>query len=177
MGDQRKAHKGKGGGLSEERTARLEALGFVWDRGDAAWEESFGQLEAYRAEQGDCLVPQSYVTPDGGKLGAWVNEQRQCHRGKRSGLSEERTARLEALGFVWDPNDAAWDESYRRLEAYRAEHGDCLVPRGYVTPDGDKLGTWVNRQRRAWKGKGGGLSKERTTRLEALGFVWNAAKR
>ena len=51
---------------------------------------------------------------------------RQLRKGKGGGLSEERTARLEALGFVWDPNDAAWDESYRRLEAYRAEHGDCF---------------------------------------------------
>ena len=30
MNRQRKARKGKGCGLNEERSARLEALGFVW---------------------------------------------------------------------------------------------------------------------------------------------------
>ena len=115
MNVQRTLRKGKGGGLSEERTARLEALGFVWDRDDAAWDESYRRLEAYRAEQGDCLVPTSYVTPDGGKLGTWVVNQRQARKGKGGGLSEERTARLEALGFVWDLYAAAYEESQGRL--------------------------------------------------------------
>ena len=74
-------------------------------------------------------MPSSYVTPDGGKLGNWVSYQRKARKGNTyGGLSEERTARLEALGFVWDTLDTAWDESYRWLEAYRAEQGDCLVP-------------------------------------------------
>ena len=46
---------------------------------------------------------------------------------KKAKLSEERTSQLY---------DSAWDESYRRLVAYHAEQGDCLVPRSYVTPDG-----------------------------------------
>ena len=148
--------------LSEERTTQLY---------DAAWDESYRRLEAYRAEHGNCLVPLSYVTSDGGKLGRWVGTQRQVRKGKGGELSEERAARLEALGFVWDLLAAAWDESYRRLEAYRAEHGNCLVPKSYVTPDGDKLGSWVHKQRMTRKGMHGGLSEERTARLEALGFV------
>ena len=68
--------------------------------------------------------------------------------------------------------DAAWEDSYRRLEAYHAEHGDCLVPISYATADGDKLGKWVTTQRQARRK--GGLSDERTARLEALGFVWDA---
>ena len=174
VGTQRQVRKGMGGGLSEERTARLEALGFVWDRDDAAWDESYRyrRLEAYRAEHGDCLVPSSYATPDGDKLGSWVEKQRQSRKGMGRELSEERATRLEALGFVWDRDEAAWDESYRQLEAYRAEHGDCLVPCRYVTPDGGKLGRWVDTQRQARKGMGGELSEERATRLEALGFVW-----
>ena len=57
-----------------------------------------------------------------------MSEQRTSRKGKGLGLSEERTTRLEALGFVWDLPEAVWGESYRRLEAYRAEQGDCLVP-------------------------------------------------
>ncbi|KAJ1462927.1 hypothetical protein M885DRAFT_609962 [Pelagophyceae sp. CCMP2097] len=50
-----------------------------------------------------------------------------------------------ALGFVWD-------ENYERLEAYKADHGDCLVPRLFVTADGYKLGSWVNTRREKRKG-------------------------
>ena len=82
---------------------------------------------------------------------------------KKAKLSEERTTQLY---------DAAWDESYRRLEAYRAEHGNCLVPLSYVTSDGGKLGNWVGTQRQVRKGMGGELSEERAARLEALGFAW-----
>jgi hypothetical protein len=32
--------------------------------------------------------------------------------------------------------DAAWEEKLVRLEAYKAEHGDCSVPRGW-SEDGD----------------------------------------
>ena len=45
-------------------------------------------------------MPVSYVTSDGDKLGNWVKTQRTACENKSSGLSEERTARLEALGFV-----------------------------------------------------------------------------
>ena len=46
------------------------------------------------------------MTPGGGKLERWVVTQRQARKGKKGGLSEERTARLEALGFVWEQRTA-----------------------------------------------------------------------
>ena len=64
------------------------------------------------------------------------------------------------------------EKFYRRLKAYRAEHGDCLVPHSYVTPEGTKLGRWVATQRKYHNDDRGRLSEERTTRLEVLGFVW-----
>ena len=39
------------------------------------------------------------VTPDGFRLGTWLNYQR-AKRG-RGELSEEKTARLEAIGMIW----------------------------------------------------------------------------
>jgi hypothetical protein len=74
---------------------------------ETPWDEFYRRLEVYRAEQGDCLVPKRHVTSDGGKLGQWVSDQRKARKGKRGGLSVERTARLEALGFVWDTLDAS----------------------------------------------------------------------
>ena len=42
-------------------------------------------------------------------------------------------------------NDQQWEEMYQRLVRYKAEHGDCLVPRKYEKDP--KLSTWVETQR------------------------------
>ena len=74
--------------------------------------------------------------------------------------------------MVWDPLEAAWEESFRQLAMYREEHGDCMVPAGYVTEGGLALGSWLNEQRRKYKGTKGGLSNSQKARLEELGMVW-----
>jgi len=67
------------------------------EQSTASWEFWYGMLQAYHAEQGDCLVPAKYKTADRYKLGSWVSVQRK----RRDSLSAERQARLERLGFVW----------------------------------------------------------------------------
>jgi superfamily II DNA or RNA helicase/DNA-binding TFAR19-related protein (PDSD5 family) len=155
--------------LSEERKERLEALGFVWDGNDHAWEEGFRELCAYHQEHGNCDVPNSYITDTGFMLGSWASRQRQFL--KKNKLSDERKERLEALGFVWDPFAEQWEEGFRELSAYHQEHGNCNVPSSYITETGFKLGVWADTQRQ--KLKKNKLSDERKERLEALGFVWD----
>jgi hypothetical protein len=41
-------------------------------------------------------------------------------------------------------NNEQWDNMFERLKAYKAEHGDCLVPKRFVADP--KLGTWVETQ-------------------------------
>ena len=90
------------------------------------------------------------------RLGNWVDKQRvrkrKLDRGEPSeGMTAERAARLTALGLVWDPprrnipNEAEWEAQLARLAAYKAEHGDCSVPRGWA--EDPRLGNWVNIQR------------------------------
>jgi hypothetical protein len=71
---------------------------------------------------------------------------------------------------------AKWDEMFARLEAYKAKHGNCLVPNRYK---GDaSLGAWVSTQRRQYKILTTGsyestpMTPDRAQRLEALGFIW-----
>ena len=49
-------------------------------------------------------------------------------RSRRENLDSERFSRLESIGFVWDPLDQQWEEMFAKLEEYRQENGDCLVP-------------------------------------------------
>jgi len=90
-------HVYKKGRLSEERVARLEALGFEWDPVRADLEEMFRALVAFKGKQGHCNVPFSWS--ENPELGRWVPRQRHAFR--KGKLSEERVARLEALGFEW----------------------------------------------------------------------------
>jgi hypothetical protein len=152
------------GELSSDRIVRLEALGFVWDPHDAFWEERFAELAAFKQREGHCNVPQAY--PDNPALGKWVSKQRVAKR--RGALSSDRMVRLDALGFVWNTDDAAWEERFAELAAFRESEGHCNVPQAY--PDNPALGIWVGTQRT--KRNRGALSSDRIARLDALGFEW-----
>ena len=149
--------------LSPERTVRLDALGFVWNEREAGWEEGFSYLKAYKEREGHCYVPAKYKTPDGYRLGPWVSVQRLS----QDKLTSERKARLDALGFDWNPHDTAWEEGFNYLNAYKEREGHCRVPQRQKE-HGFPLGQWVSVQR-ATKDA---LSAERRQRLGELGFVW-----
>jgi hypothetical protein len=154
--------------MAAERVTRLDALGFVWDPFEADWEAGFAHLEQYVTEHGDARVLKAFKTEDGYNLGEWVRRQRS----DRSKLSAERVTRLEALpDWVWGRSlEAAWEEGFAQLAQYVAAHGDARVPQRFKTEDGYKLGTWVQSQRNTRST----MSAERLTRLEGLGFVWDA---
>ncbi|WP_082192338.1 DEAD/DEAH box helicase [Chlamydia suis] len=154
--------------LSEDRIARLEELGFVWDVLEEAWEENFLELQRFREEYGHCKVPTRY--PQNPQLASWVSHQRADF--KEGKLSEDKIARLEELGFVWDVLKEVWEKNFLELQRFRKEHGHCKVPQRY--PQNPFLGSWVSIQRRCFKK--GDLSEDRIARLEELGFVWNVLK-
>jgi hypothetical protein len=172
--------------MTAERAARLEALGFAWAPprsgavfpNEAAWEAQLARLVAYKEAHGNCNVPQQWAEDP--KLGSWVGTQRRCKkaldRGDPSeGMTAERAARLEALGFAWETQDAAWEAQLARLAAYKETHGDCNVPQRWA--EDPKLGSWVGTQRRCKKAldhgdPSEGMTAARAARLEALGLAW-----
>jgi superfamily II DNA or RNA helicase len=156
VGVQRRARKR--GDISKDRIQLLDEIGFVWDALDFRWEKMFQELCAYKTLHGHLNMP---TASEG--LGSWVHIQR---RAKRQGkLSEERIKRLDDRGFSWTFVDSSWDEKYSELVAYKAEHGNVNVPAKF-----GKLGQWVSQQRKVKKNEG--ISGDRLSRLEALGFVW-----
>jgi hypothetical protein len=156
--------------LAQDRLERLDKIGFVWMRGEEAWESKYSALVEYQRANGHCLVP-TQSKDDQASLGHWVRTMRGK---KRQGkLSEERIRRLEELGFSWDGqgerNRAKWESMYEALTAFQRAHGHCRVPRS--TGDHNKLAHWVITQRHARRiGK---LSAERVRRLDELGFRWD----
>ena len=110
--------------LSDERKARLDALGFDWTPHETDWEAGFGMLKSYYQREGHCDVPQQYTRKTGTPLGNWVSVQRL----KKDKLSPERRHRLEELGFIWDAREAAWEEGFHHLKLYKEREGHCNVP-------------------------------------------------
>lgn len=95
--------------LTDERQAALEGLGFIWDSHSAVWEERLQELKEFKQRHGHCNVPSTYS--ENHSLSIWVQCQRRqykLHRsggGKRSHMSSDRIAKLDDLGFVWDPRN------------------------------------------------------------------------
>jgi hypothetical protein len=155
--------------LSDQRKARLDMLGFDWDPIARQWEEGFEHLQAYVKEYGHARVPYQYKLPDGYKLGLWMTNQR--HR--PNSLSPDRKARLDALGFDWEPHARKWEEGFEHLQAYVKEYGHARVPHQYKSRDGYKLGKWLDNQRH----RPNSVPPDRKARLDALGVEWGGNRK
>ena len=163
--------------ITAERIQALDSVGFEWETATAAfWSVRFRQLLEFKAQFGNCLVPNKYsATP---KLGQWVSTQRTNYKmyqeGKPSHMTAERIQELESVGFEWEPNHNAWSLRFRQLREFKSEFGHCVVPNKYsATP---KLAHWVVTQRSTYRlyqdGKPSRMTAERIQELESVGFEW-----
>ena len=63
-------------------------------------------------------------------------------RGKQDAMPAEQKLRLDAIGFVWDSLERAWEDSFAVLKKFKAREGHCRVPQDY-TEGSFRLGSWV----------------------------------
>lgn len=104
--DQRRQYRKRQSGgkstLTDERLQLLEAIGFVWNALDAKWEEKYQDLQQFVAHHGNCCVPVNYKPNP--SLSIWVRNQYKLHRkhedGQKTSLTQERIAKLVAVGFL-----------------------------------------------------------------------------
>lgn len=174
--------------LSTERIARLEEIGFEWEKPDdtneiAIFDKHCCDLEAFKDIHGHCNVPHRYK--DNPALGSWSSNMRRAYKELQLGLlvtrklSPERIQQLEDIGFKWvlNAHDAVFENRCYDLEAFKSIHGHCDVPQN--CPENPLLGRWCHVMRDAYeKVKKGhkpkiNISPERTARLEEIGFRWS----
>ncbi len=178
--------KGKKTRLTDERLERLKNAGFVFwaknskqqlqlehqrrkPKDDAKWNSFMIQLQQYKEEFGNCLVPKLYPTNQ--PLSTWVFAQRQQKRNlenpeKNSRLTKEKIKQLDAMGFVWQAKhnkewqhedrlrkqamvEDAWQGHFKSLLAFKKKMGHTRVPKAY--PKNQSLSSWVFRQRAMYK--------------------------
>ncbi|ADU24056.1 Helicase associated domain protein [Ruminococcus albus] len=156
-------------GLTEERIARLDGIGMVWDVFDYQWEENFSAAVRYHRQHGDLEVPQKYVDSEGFYLGRWLSKLRLNRKNGTETLTEEQKARLDALGMCWEDRfERRWNNNFRELCKYYDEHKTLTVPAQFRTESGANLYAWIKTQR--VKFSEGRLSDEQFKKLNSIGF-------
>ncbi|MBZ6128765.1 MULTISPECIES: DEAD/DEAH box helicase [Streptomyces] len=162
-------HRRKGW-LRSDRIDALDKLGMLWGTAGLPWHRFLDELRAFRREFGHALVPQSYATPDGYRLGSKINSTRSnTHR-----VPDFVRRALDDLGMVWDTRDLRWQQLYTACQQYAAEHGHLHVPVSYTAPDGYALGARLKRVRRA--AEEGRLDPSERASLEELGMVFASSE-
>ena len=173
------------GKLSIEQVRSLEKIGMVWQprnqqkkkkAGTKDFEEWYDIAKEYHKEHGNLLVPRTYVSPAGDKLGRWIERMRAVYNGKEHAtLTFTQIKSLEKIGMVWRLEQRfAWEEWILQCKLYHGRFGNLLVPGNYVVGP-YALGSWIREQRK--KRKRGCLDEQRIRELDSLGMVWEAVDR
>jgi len=178
------------GQLPVERQQRLADIGFAWKSDKIhfaqGWEERYAQFVAFKEQHGHLHVTLTNQTAPG--LMNWRDNQRI--RLKSGAMKPEQKAKLDAIGFDWQPpgytstsilpyHNGLWDQVFQRLVVFKEQHGHCKVPATW--PEDQALAEWVRRQRKKFQHADkpvkdyARLSPEQITRLAALGFDLRAS--
>jgi len=148
----------------------------------SAFAKRLAELREFHERLGHVDVPLDSATtsawvPKG--LGRWVYAQRR--RKIEGWLKAPEEAALEALGFRWELSveELDWDEMVGRLLAYKAQHGNMLVPKKFE--EDPLLGAWVCVCRRKadplYNGGKSALPEDQRLELDSIGFAWEPERR
>ena len=173
---QRRNYKGNGKRiLTKEQIVFLESIpGWFWNS-DELWQENANELKAF-VKKYNRLPSHGSKNLEEQKFGSWVNNQRMNYRGTGSRvLTQEQISFLESIpGWFWENDlDELWQENANKLKAFIKKYK--RLP-NCVSQDSEenKIGRWVNAQRRNYKKVGGRvLTQEQISFLESIpGWFW-----
>ena len=158
----------KKGTLEIKKIEMIQSLSpdWKWEPHDQQWNEMYEELIRFIKLENHALVPNSYTTKSGLKLGSWIERQRSLVRKKQ--LSQERLELLKQSHetFSWDPKEESWFNGLSEYKLNIVNLRENGIPDLFVTPTGYKLGQWIRMQRQAKRR--GELDKDRLSTLEDL---------
>ena len=156
--------------LSQERLESLEAFpDWSWDPYQDRWEQGYEFFKSYVRENGNCSPPKELRCDGYFDLKRWVTHQRST----KHKMPEDRIKKMEEIpGWIWSPYEERWLDSFKMVQEYVSEKGDCQIPYSYKTSTGYDLGAWLSRQRNREI-----LSPEKKALIETLpGWTWDIFK-
>lgn len=195
--------------ISEKRIEKLLNIGMVFSIYEAEWNRMYDLAKKFYEENEHLRIPAKFKTkngiefdPEGDSLGSWISEQRESYmlfakpteqkKSNRKPLTQDKVDRLLEIGMIFDYKKERWDSMFALAEKYYEVHKNLNVLATFSTtngyeydPDGEKLGLWISRQRKAYsnglsgkKGKNtmSPLSESQIVRLESIGMIFNVNK-
>jgi len=101
---------------------------------------------------------------------------RNEHFSDRFRIIDETKDSRKLFQKLQDNLNSAWEVYYMAAKQWYEATGNLKVPKGYVTPSGLTLGSWIQTQRKVHGGKTvGSLSPERIRLLEKIGMIWTVS--
>ena len=153
--------------LTSEQKEKLSLAGFCWKRirKNRKFEEWYEDFLKYN-QNGS--VPVKFITPEGNKLGKWANNIRAGH----IRLTDYQKQLLNDANFAWamQRKPCKFEEWYEDFLKYN-KNGS--VPCNFTTPEGNKLGYWVNNVRSGCVK----LTSEQKEKLSLAGFRWEKMRK
>lgn len=168
---QRSAYrKGK---LSDDREELLDQLGVNWGSNidtERSWVHHIAACSAHLEKTGK-LPTQGDESPEGLKIGIWLNHQRRLFR--QDSLRDDRRAAIQnLLGDILDPKRSKWERNFKAYKDYVEKVGK--QPERRTVHNGVAIGNWLCNSIRPQKER---LPPEQVEQLSALGVVWDIRRR
>lgn len=163
--------------VSDAERATLDALGMVWDPPPVLHRKAVAvALTDYRVRHGNLDIPDDHTVDVRGqrtRLAPWVGVFRDEHC-LGTLHPDVRRALLDA-GFVFDPDEAWWQDLITTARRHHELHGDLDVAPGAVhTTAGECLSTVLRRCRvRLWNKS---FDADRAATLTALDPLWGTIR-
>ena len=188
---QRSAYNGKVNcNMTQEKIKLLEEIGmnFKIRDNDEEWNKKYELAKVYYKYHGNLEISHKFKTrngidydENGVALGSWIATQRSTYKVKvNCNMTQEKIKLLEEIGMRFETSfhNDEWNKKYELAKAYYKHHGNLEIPFKFKTANGidyDEngvaLGTWIDCQRRAYKGKGENkITQEKIKLLEEIGI-------
>jgi len=157
----------------ESRIDALDAVGFVWApkrTNDHDFQAHLDALVAYKQDH-DSFDKMHSNNKDLARFCRAMRVARKNPDSTTNVCDESRIAALDAVGFVWAPNDQAFQAHLDALEAYKQEHGNF----DDMQSNDKKLANFCNAMRKARRNpdKKMKCDESRIAALDDIGFEWN----
>ncbi len=144
------------------------------------WTRGLAAAQRWRRRAGHLRVPLGAMEGPY-PLGRWIRRQRAAYAAGT--MTGRRAADLDALGMVWDPAEADWQDNMEAARLFYARYGTLAAPRSAVVAEpggeaaralegpsgatGRPVGQWLSNCRRP-----GALTPERAAELAAIDEDW-----
>lgn len=165
---------------------KLESIGMVWGEKIESensplakkWNEMYQLAIKYKEHYQDSNIPIEFKTLNGidfdekgPNLYTWSMIQGKKIRHSIDKLTEEQIEALKSIQFKFPNSNASrtWEYNYSLAQSFYQENFHLNVPYEYMTPNEEKLGSWIDTQRNHQKE----LNSYQKEKLDNLSMIWS----